>query len=72
MHRFWAAPDRLRGVRMNGMLSSPANGFSAAFSTVAGANITGNGVSLLRNVFVEGRATVPSTNAVLVDNEGIP
>jgi hypothetical protein len=63
---------RLRGVRVNGTLSSPANNFSAAFCDVAGANISGNGVTLLRNVFVEGRATVPSSSAVLVDNEGIP
>jgi hypothetical protein len=34
--------------------------------------LTGNGVTLLRNVFVEGSATVPSSNAVLVDIEGIP
>ncbi len=64
--------NRMRGVKINGRLTSNANNFSAAFSDIASATITGNGVSLLRNRFTAGQATVPSSNAVLVDNMGIP
>lgn len=64
--------NRMRGVRVTGRLTSNANNFSAAFCDVASATITGNGVSLLRNRFTSGQATVPSSNAVLVDNTGIP
>lgn len=62
--------NRMRGVRVTGRLTSNANSFSAAFCDIASA--TGNGVSLLRNRFTSGQATVPSSNAVLVDNTGIP
>jgi hypothetical protein len=64
--------NRIRGVKINGRLSSNANNFSAAFSDLASASISGNGVSLLRNRFTAGQANVPSSNAVLVDNAGIP
>jgi hypothetical protein len=64
--------NRMRGVRVTGRLTSNANNFSAAFCDMATATITGNGVSLLRNRFTAGQATVPSSNAVLVDNTGIP
>ena len=64
--------NRIRGVRITGKLTSNANGFSAAFNDVGSANITGNTVSLLRNRFTMGTATVPSSSAVLVDNGGIP
>ncbi|NMO22325.1 hypothetical protein HPC49_38205 [Pyxidicoccus fallax] len=64
--------NRLRGVTVTGRLTSNANNFSAAFSDIASATITGNGVTLLRNRFTAGQATVPSSNAVLVDNTGIP
>jgi hypothetical protein len=63
---------RMRGVNVTGRLTSAANNFSLAFSRVGSATITGNGVSLLRNTFVAGQATVPSSSAVLVDNVGIP
>lgn len=63
---------RMRGVKVTGILTSNANNFSAAFSDLAGANITGNGISLIRNKFSAGSVSVPSSNAVLVDNEGIP
>ncbi|WP_257454865.1 hypothetical protein [Archangium lipolyticum] len=64
--------NRMRGVKINGRLTSNANGLSVAFSDIASATITGNGVSLLRNRFTAGQASVPSSNAVLVDNAGIP
>jgi hypothetical protein len=64
--------NRLRGVNIAGRLQSSANGLSVAFSDIAAATITGNGVSLLRNRFIAGSASVPSSNAVLVDNTGIP
>ncbi|CAM4047798.1 hypothetical protein G4177_12465 [Corallococcus sp. ZKHCc1 1396] len=64
--------NRMRGVKVTGRLTSNANTFSAAFSDIASATITGNGVTLLRNRFTAGQATVPSSNAVLVDNTGIP
>lgn len=64
--------NRIRGVKINGRLTSNANNFSCAFSDIASATVTGNGVSLLRNRFTAGQAAVPSSNAVLVDNMGIP
>lgn len=64
--------SRIRGVKITGKLTSNANAFSAAFSQIGSANITGNDVSLLRNQFTMGQATVPSSSAVLVDNAGIP
>lgn len=64
--------NRLRGVAVTGTLTSNANGFSAAFCTLASANITGNAITLLRNRFTQGQATVPSSSSVLVDNQGIP
>lgn len=63
---------RMRGLRITGQLTSNANTFSAAFCDVGTASITGNGVSLIRNRFTAGRATVPSSAAILVDNAGIP
>ncbi|MFY0529721.1 hypothetical protein ACN28I_43345 [Archangium gephyra] len=64
--------NRIRGVKINGRLTSNANNLSVSFSDIASATITGNGVSLLRNRFTAGQASVPSSNAVLVDNVGIP
>jgi hypothetical protein len=63
--------NRMRGVKIGGRLTSNANNLSVAFSDIASATITGNGVSLLRNRFTAGQASVPSSNAVLVDNAGI-
>jgi len=64
--------NRMRGVKVTSRLTRNANNFSAAFSDLTSATITGNGVTLLRNRFTAGQATVPSSNAVLVDNTGIP
>lgn len=63
---------RMRGLRIEGTLTTNANGFSAGFNELGGANVTGNDVSLIRNVFESDNASVPSSNAVLVDNIGIP
>lgn len=63
---------RFRGLRITGTLTTNANNFSAAFWDLHSANIRGNGVSLLRNRFRAGQASVPSSNAVLVDNENLP
>lgn len=63
---------RMRGVHVDGTLTTSANGFSAGFNRLGSAAITGNSVSLIRNFFEQGSATVPSSNAVLVDNTGIP
>ena len=62
---------RMRGVSVEGALTTNANGFSAAFNRINSASVTGNGVTLIRNAFV-GNAIVPSSSAVLVDNSGIP
>jgi hypothetical protein len=70
--RVLGGSNRLRGVDIAGRLTVSANNFSAAFCDVGAANITGNGVSLIRNRFVAGQATIPSSAAVLVDNTGIP
>lgn len=62
---------RMRGVRVDGVLTANANDFSAAFCELGDARITGNGDTLIRNSFTGG-AVVPSSDAVLVDNDGIP
>lgn len=63
---------RMRGVKVTGKVTSAANNFSLSFSDIGSASITGNGVSLIRNRFTAGSATVPSSSSVLVDNVGIP
>jgi len=63
---------RMRGVKIQGKLTVRANDFEAAFCEFESADISGNGVMLLRNKFTVGQAIVPSSNAVLVDNENIP
>lgn len=62
---------RMRGVTVNETITVNANGFSAAFCEFNNANITGNSVSLLRNAFTGTNVTVPSSSAILVDNDGI-
>ena len=63
---------RMRGVTVAETITVNANGFSAAFCEFNNANITGNTVSLLRNKFTGTSVTVPSSSAVLLDNENIP
>jgi hypothetical protein len=63
---------RMRGVTVTGMVTVNANGYAAAFCEFNNANITGNSVSLLRNIFSGTSVTVPSSSAVLLDNENIP
>jgi len=63
---------RMRGVTVAETITVNANGFSAAFCEFKNANITGNTVSLLRNSFTGTNVTVPSSSAVLLDNENIP
>ncbi len=63
---------RLRGVTITGDLTSNGNGFGISFSLVKGVtDIKGNAGAFLRNIFC-GHATVPSSNATLLDNYGIP
>jgi hypothetical protein len=65
--------NRIRSVALEGTLTSRANQLSMSFSYLEGANLTGTGVSLIRNQFAdESSTTVPSSDAVLVDNDGIP
>jgi hypothetical protein len=63
---------RMRGVTVSGTVTVNANGYSAAFCEFNNADITGNSVSLLRNVFSGSSVTVPSSSAVLLDNVNIP
>ena len=63
---------RMRGITVDGLTTVNANGFSAAFCEFNNANISGNSISLLRNIFNGTEVSVPSSNAVLVDNENIP
>ncbi|HQP70522.1 MAG TPA: hypothetical protein PLK90_09000 [Clostridiales bacterium] len=63
---------RMRGIDVTEHIKVMANGFSAAFCSFGSADITGNGISLIRNIFTAGQATVPSSNAILVDNKNIP
>ncbi len=66
-------PNRIRSIDLEGTLTSRANQLSMSFSYLEGANLTGTGVSLIRNVFFgEAETQVPSSDAILVDNEGIP
>jgi hypothetical protein len=63
---------RLRGVTITGDLTVFGNEFGMSFSTVHGAvQLNGQALSFLRNVFCQG-ATVPSSNAALYDNAGLP
>ena len=63
---------RMRGVTINSLTTVSANGFSAAFCAFNDATISGNSVSLLRNIFNGTNVSVPSSSAVLLDNVGIP
>lgn len=66
-------PNRVRSVDLRGTITSRAGNFSMSFSKVDGAELTGQGVSLIRNEFLgDAETEVPSDDAVLVDNEGIP
>jgi hypothetical protein len=63
---------RLRGVTITGNLSVFGNEFGMSFSVVRGtAQLNGQGIAFLGNVFCGG-ANVPSSNAALFDNEGLP
>ncbi len=65
-------PNRFRSIDLRGTITSRANNFSMSFSRVDGADITGQGVSLIRNDFHDDAdTTVPSDDAVLADNSGI-
>lgn len=63
---------RMRGVTVDSLTTVNANGFSAAFCEFNNANISGNSVSLIRNIFNGTEVSVPSSSAVLVDNENLP
>lgn len=63
---------RMRGVTVNYLTTVNSNGFSAAFSKFNNANISGNSVSLIRNIFNGTEVSVPSSSAVLLDNVNIP
>jgi hypothetical protein len=62
---------RVRGIKVSQRITASANSFSAAFCQFNNANITGNTNYLIRNSFTGSQITVPSSNAVLVDNTGI-
>lgn len=63
---------RLRGVTITGDLAAKGNNFGISFSRVLGTtNITGQAGAFLRNVFC-GPTVVPSSNATLLDNYGVP
>lgn len=63
---------RLRGVTITGDLAAKGNNFGISFSRVFGTtSITGQAGAYLRNIFC-GPTTVPSSNATLLDNYGVP
>jgi hypothetical protein len=63
---------RIRGVTIAGDLTVFGNNFGMSFSVVQGSTqLNGQAISFLRNVFCQG-ANVPSSNAALYDNEGLP
>lgn len=59
---------RMRGIQNDGVLTVNANLYSAAFCVLHDADIKGNEVSLIRNIFNGTQVTVPSSSAVLLDN----
>lgn len=59
---------RLRGIDIQGKVTLYADYFSAAFSTFNSADITGDGISLIRNIFETADYNVPASDAILVDN----
>ncbi len=62
---------RVRGVTITGDLTTKGNDFGISFSLVKGTTlITGNGGAFVENIFC-GDATVPSSNATLLDNFGV-
>jgi len=62
---------RIRGFTITGDLTVFGNQFGMSFSVVQGnTQINGNPVSFLRNAFC-GNVDVPSSNASLLDNEGL-
>ncbi|MEN8194161.1 MAG: hypothetical protein ABFS12_15160 [Bacteroidota bacterium] len=62
---------RMRGVTVDSLTTVRANGFSAAFCEFNNADISGNLVSLLRNIFNGTNVKVPSSSAVLLDNKNL-
>ncbi len=63
---------RLRGLAITGDLAAKGNDFGISFSHVLGdTSITGQAGAFVRNVFC-GETTVPSSNATLLDNYGVP
>lgn len=62
---------RIRGFTITGNITLSGNDFGMAFTVVRGeTQILGNAVAFLRNAFY-GPVTVPSSNATLLDNEGM-
>ncbi|MCH7995294.1 MAG: hypothetical protein IIB57_12745 [Planctomycetes bacterium] len=62
---------RIRGFTVTGSVTVLGNDFGMAFTVVQGeTQILGNAVAFLRNAFC-GSVTVPSSNATLLDNEGM-
>src|SRR5690606_36549975 len=63
---------RIRAVTIAGSLTVFGNNFGMSFSVVEGqTQLNGQAISFLRNVFCQG-ANVPSSNAALYDNQGLP
>ncbi len=62
---------RIRGFTVTGSVTVQGNDFGMAFTVVKGeTQILGNAVAFLRNAFC-GSVIVPSSNATLLDNEGM-
>ncbi len=62
---------RIRGFTVSGSVTVQGNDFGMAFTVVQGeTRILGNAVAFLRNAFC-GPVVVPSSNATLLDNEGM-
>lgn len=63
---------RIRGVTITGDLVVYGNNFGMSFSVVHGSTqLNGQAISFLGNVFCQG-AVLPSTNAALYQNLGLP
>jgi hypothetical protein len=62
---------KIRGFDIAGNITVAGNGFGMSFTLVRGTTaITGNAAAFLRNAFC-GAVTVPSSNASLLDNDGL-
>ncbi len=63
---------KMRGVSISGQTIVNGNSFTASFCEFKDAEISGNSVLLLHNVFSGGNVSLPVSTATLIDNKNLP